>query len=241
VRGLPAYGVQRRANNLGVLRQRDAGGDSSSSSLLTGLVSYWKLDEASGTRFDTVSSNNLSDNGGVGSAIGKIGNAAEFDTTNYLSTNTVLSSGPFTVSCWIYADTVTQPAGGIVNRYSNSVPADRTWTTYVANDDIVFGVLPTSLTVSNVVSAATWHLFIFWYDDVAQEIGIQFDTTIQTTPQTTGYPVTNVDFTVGARSGGNTEFDGRIDEVGIWSRVLTAAERTQLYNGGSGITYPFSS
>jgi hypothetical protein len=228
-------------NIVKLLRQRDAGGDSSSSSLLTGLVSYWKLDETSGTRFDSASTNNLADNGGVGSTIGKIGNAAEFDTTNYLSTNTVLSSGPFSVSCWIYADTVTQPAGGIVNRYDNGVPAERTWTTYVANDDIVFGVLPTSLTVSNVVSAATWHLFIFWYDDVAQEIGIQFDTTIQTTPQTTGYPVTNVDFTVGSRANGGTAFDGRIDEVGIWSRVLTASERTQLHNGGSGITYPFSS
>jgi hypothetical protein len=34
--------------------------------------------------------------------------------------------------------------------------------------------------------------------------------------------------------------DGRIDEVGIWKRVLTAAERTQLYNGGLGYTYPFT-
>jgi hypothetical protein len=225
-------------NIVKLLRQGTVSGGASP--LLTDLVAYWKLDETSGTRFDTVSSNNLSDNGGVGSAIGKIGNAAEFDTTNYLSTNTVLSSGPFTVSCWIYADTVTQPAGGIVNRYSNTVSADRAWTTYVVNDDIEFVVPPTSLKILNVVSAATWHYFAFWYDDVAQEIGIQFDTTIQTTPQTTGYPVINVDFTIGSRADGNTAFDGRIDEVGIWSRVLTASERTQLYNGGAGLAYPFS-
>jgi hypothetical protein len=223
-------------NIVKLLRQRATGG--AASPLLAGLVSYWKLDETSGTRFDSVSANNLSDNGGVGSAIGKIGNAAEFDTTNKLSTNTVLSSGPFTVSCWIYADTFSGE-GGIVNRYDNSVPADRAWTTYVANDDITFVIQPTALNIPNVVSAATWHYFAFWYDDVAQEMGIQFDTTIQTTPQTTGYPVTNVDFTVGARADGGTAFDGRIDEVGIWSRVLTASERTQLYNGGAGLTYPF--
>jgi hypothetical protein len=188
-----------------------------------------------------VSTNHLTDHTNVGSAIGKQGNSAEFDTTNYLSTNTVLSSGPFSVSCWIYADTVTNPSGGIVNRYDNPVPADRVWSTYVANDDIVFAIPPTQLRISNVISATTWHYFAFWYDDVAQEIRIQFDTTIYTRPHTTGYPVTNVPLSIGARADGNTAFDGRIDEVGIWSRVLTASERTQLYNGGSGITYPFSS
>jgi hypothetical protein len=31
-----------------------------------------------------------------------------------------------------------------------------------------------------------------------------------------------------------------MDEVGIWSRALTGAEVTSLYNGGSGFQYPFS-
>jgi hypothetical protein len=30
---------------------------------------------------------------------------------------------------------------------------------------------------------------------------------------------------------------GRIDEVGIWSRALTQAEVTTLYNGGAGLLY----
>lgn len=34
-------------------------------------------------------------------------------------------------------------------------------------------------------------------------------------------------------------YDGSIDEVGIWSRVLSDAEITQLYNGGAGLAYPF--
>jgi hypothetical protein len=32
-----------------------------------------------------------------------------------------------------------------------------------------------------------------------------------------------------------------MDEVGIWSRALTSAEITQIYNGGTGFTYPFNS
>jgi hypothetical protein len=33
---------------------------------------------------------------------------------------------------------------------------------------------------------------------------------------------------------------GLIDEVGIWSRALTGAEVTSLYNGGAGLQYPFT-
>ena len=36
------------------------------SSLLTSLISYWKLDETSGTRVDVVSGNDLTDNNTVG-------------------------------------------------------------------------------------------------------------------------------------------------------------------------------
>lgn len=33
--------------------------------------------------------------------------------------------------------------------------------------------------------------------------------------------------------------DGRLDGIGIWKRVLTAQERTELYHGGVGLQYPF--
>jgi len=34
----------------------------------------------------------------------------------------------------------------------------------------------------------------------------------------------------------NTPADIELDEIGIWSRALTSAEVTQLYNGGTGIS-----
>jgi hypothetical protein len=34
---------------------------------------------------------------------------------------------------------------------------------------------------------------------------------------------------------------GSLDEVGIWNRPLSQAEVATLYNGGTGITYPFAS
>ncbi len=36
------------------------------------------------------------------------------------------------------------------------------------------------------------------------------------------------------------KYTGSIDEVGLWSKTLSPAEVTQLYNGGSGLQYPLS-
>ena len=50
-------------------------------------------------------------------------------------------------------------------------------------------------------------------------------------------------FTVGAWYNNNSRssyFDGKIDEIGIWDRALTADEITNLYNLGKGFAYPFS-
>ncbi|GAG88612.1 unnamed protein product, partial [marine sediment metagenome] len=39
------------------------------------------------------------------------------------------------------------------------------------------------------------------------------------------------EFQIGSRQGPNSPLDGRVDEVGFWKRLLTADERTALYNG----------
>jgi hypothetical protein len=43
-----------------------------------------------------------------------------------------------------------------------------------------------------------------------------------------------VQLAIGARSTFANGLTGRIDEVGLWSRALTAAEVAQLYNAGAG-------
>ena len=41
-------------------------------------------------------------------------------------------------------------------------------------------------------------------------------------------------------STGTIPLVGKLDEVGIWIRELTAGEVTQLYNSGAGLSYPFT-
>ena len=52
-----------------------------------GIISYWKLDEESGTRVDAIGSNDLTDNNSVLFAAGQVDNAADFETddNDYLS------------------------------------------------------------------------------------------------------------------------------------------------------------
>ena len=49
------------------------------SSLTTNLISYWKLDETSGTRVDSVGNNDLTDNNTVLYGAGKQGNGADLE------------------------------------------------------------------------------------------------------------------------------------------------------------------
>jgi hypothetical protein len=47
-------------------------------------------------------------------------------------------------------------------------------------------------------------------------------------------------FHLGRNEEGLSWLNGRLDGVSIWKRILAAAERTQLYNSGSGLDYPFA-
>ena len=77
--------------------------------LTDNLVSWWELDEASGTRNDAHGSNHLTDGNTVAQVAGKVGNAAQFVAANAeslsIADNANLSvSGVFSVCAWVYMD-----------------------------------------------------------------------------------------------------------------------------------------
>lgn len=79
-----------------------------SSGVASGITAYWKLDESSGTRADTVGSNNLTSVNSVSSAAGKLGNAASFtfaSSQKLTGTNPLAGLAAFTVTAWIYRST----------------------------------------------------------------------------------------------------------------------------------------
>ena len=50
--------------------------------LTDNLIAFWQLEEASGVRYDSEGSNNLTDNNTVTSATGVVGDAAQFTRSN---------------------------------------------------------------------------------------------------------------------------------------------------------------
>jgi hypothetical protein len=218
--------------------------------LLDNLVSYWKLDEASGTRVDIASTNNLTDNNTVGSAAGKIGSAGDFEATNleYLNSSAAalrFGDEDFTLAAWINLESSVD--GSVIARYDNSLDADRVFTiNYVASTQemqflIRVGGASYLINASTfgALSLATWYHVVAWHSATSEQMGISVNNTANTQAHTAGLATSTVDFTVGARLAGATAFDGLIDEVGAWGTVLSSTDRTNLYNGGSGLSYPF--
>jgi len=216
--------------------------------LPTNLIAYWKLDEASGTRNDSKGANHLTDNNTVTQAVGKVGNAAQFTLANseYLSIadNADLSAGDigFTIACWVYPDSigVTQevlekaPAGLGNEATEYEIRLNGTTLTFRVGDNIS----PVNIDVAGAISAGVWHFIVAWHDPVANTINVQVNNgTIYSEARTTGSYNSAGDFVIGRQVDNAYYFGGRIDEVGFWKKVLTAQERTDLYNGGSGSTY----
>jgi hypothetical protein len=82
----------------------------------------------------------------------------------------------------------------------------------------------------------TWYFLVAWYDSVADTLNIQINNgTVDGKSNATGCFDSAKGFTLGDFA--FTPFDGLLDEVGIWKKVLSAPERTWLYNAGAGRSY----
>jgi hypothetical protein len=216
---------------------------SGSSTLLNNLLAYWKLDETSGTRIDSHGSNNLIDNNTVGSATGKIGNAASFVAANseYLSVNSSQLSfaGDFTISVWNKPTSVVGTSASYV--LSKDDTTNREYHIQLLSSNYNFQVWngATKYLMSLPATSGVWQHLMMWYDSVAGTLYASVNNGTPATGAVPGINTTSAPFLVGVRGDFKGYYDGLIDEVGIWTRLLTTAERTQLYNSGSGLTYPF--
>ena len=212
---------------------------------LTSLISYWKLEEASGSRADIYGTNTLTDNNTVTQQTGKLGNCAQFTALNMEKLSIASNSGlkplasSFTITAWVYLDS--KPAVGRIVAKNGSSGTDSEYAIwyYSVDDRLRFNVAygsTSGLNANNLgsPSLATWYFIVAWVDAAADTMNIQVNNgTADSTAMSSTLSDTSTEFDIGSDSIGNY-FDGRIDSVGFWKRVLTVAERTALYNSGSG-------
>jgi len=231
--------------------------DSSSSSSVsqTNLISYWKLDETSGTRADSKGTNTLTDNNTVLFLTGIINNAADFESTNseYLSlaSNSTVQTGDidFTFTAWVKLESKPAVAGHIISKRGASSPSGifEYDLRYDAKSDAFMfevspnGNYPTGYVISKYLGSpviGTWYFIAAWHDSVNNILGISLNAgTANTKDYSGGAFVGTAPFQLGAASGAEF-FDGLIDEVSFWKRKLSQTEISQLYNNGAGLAYP---
>ena len=143
--------------------------------LLNNLISYWKLDETSGTRNDSQGSNNLADNNTVTSGTGKINNAGLFTAANseYLSiasnSSLVCSGVSFTFSAWVKLNSTTNYQA-IISKFNGSTNLEyelayridngNKFRFMVANSNFsVYADIDASMSGA---STGTWYYLVAW-------------------------------------------------------------------------------
>jgi hypothetical protein len=121
--------------------------------------------------------------------------------------------------------------------YAAYGPSSGQWTIRFQTSDNGTDTASIAHTVSG--GLAEWHHILAWYDPSDQKCRLQVDgqTVVvsgATTIWTDDHPVTIGSRNISNRAAGPTQSaNGRVCEVGVWQRVLTARERASLYGSGS--------
>lgn len=223
------------------------------------LAAYYTLDEASGTRADSVNSNDLSDINTVGSTTGKVGNAASFVAANQevlrVADTAVLradNSASFAVGAWVNLSSLVNST--IIGKYRLDNNTREYLLFFAANDSGTVnrfkfavsndGTSPSTVVANNfgLPSTSTWYYVIAWHDAVADTINISVNNgTADSAAHTTGVFGGGGNFQVGAlQVDGTTNtyyMNGLIDEAFKLDKAPSADERSFLYNSGNGRTY----
>ncbi len=224
-------------------------------SLTTNLLAYWKLDESSGNATDATGNGfTLTNNNTVTYGTGLINNGAQFTggVIKYLSRadNLGITNGNITIQVWVKLNNeiasgqwglvIKGDAGTNINyiiayQYNSGtrrLDFNRQQQNTANNEQFYTVDLGTS----------AWHQLILTYDGT--NVSGYVDTVAIGNLATSGDGASGgANLVEVGRAHGFTDncVDGTMDEVGVWSRVLNSTEVGQLYNGGAGFAYPFTS
>ena len=220
---------------------------------LENLNHYWKFDEASGTRVDSINSADLTEvNGPISSTTGIISNAVVLNGSNQYLENASVDAGPgnLSVSAWFNPDFV--HTGTIFSKDDTIQTNRRGFLIRLINDgSIVYGASPQGLsdpdrgvitTSTSLYNAGTWQHVVMTYNAANGFMELYYNGELvgtNTVPNSIVGPfITGEEFRVGTRQSNTLidYFDGDIDEIALYHKVLTQREVDILYNQGMGLT-----
>jgi hypothetical protein len=222
------------------------------SNLTGGLVGWWKLDDGAGT-----SAGDSSGNGNTGTLTGSplpawttsgmnngALNFAGGATTNYVGvpSNSVLSGmATLTVAAWIYVDG-TATGGSVIDKRHTGTPD---WNSYYVVIDLTnFRYGPTVTNASGTASTFTasavgslvlntWQHVVMVYDGANVQMYINGAASGAPGSLTGAVMSSSVELAIGNMPY-NLGFGGKIDDVRIYNRALSAADIMTLYTSTGG-------
>lgn len=210
---------------------------------VTGLVSWWSLNETSGTRNDSHGSNHLTDNNTVGSTTGKQGNAANFISANteYLSRADPFVLSQFTLAAWV---NLTDKSTSYMIASKWGTPNKEIMMMYFQTVDrfVCFGSADGTANSAQVnadafgaPSAGTWYFVVCQWN--GSNLTIQVNNGTANSAALASIYNGTAPWMIGYRADSLFPMNGNVDEVVLYSRALSADEREWLYNSGTGRTY----
>ncbi|OGM91250.1 hypothetical protein A2755_02510 [Candidatus Wolfebacteria bacterium RIFCSPHIGHO2_01_FULL_48_22] len=207
----------------------------------TGLVGMWEFDEGSGTN-----AYDASGNGNTGTltnfdfsgssdwvSLGKSGGALSFDGSNdYIfignpSQYQFIHSSSFTLTAWIYADSVSSGFKHIAGKsyLDYRFAQNNTAFSFRLDSNNMILEAPSSIETGNWVYVAG----VYNGDTKKTQIFVDGLESASSTNETIDWTTTSNDFQIGNSPGESYYFDGYIDDVRIYNRALSAEEIKRIY------------
>lgn len=215
--------------------QVDTGG-----TLTTGIIGYWKMEDATEFLEGYPVANT-----DVSFIAGKVNNCGDFNGTTakfVMSNQTPYNvTSNFSWSFWMNGDAFT---GGPVLLSKFNASNQSFYFQFDSANNFRFATSSNGTTQSNgdipwTPSTSTWYHVVATYTASSNTVQLFVNTASQGTSSTATISIfagtSAIDFGQYNGGGGNF-FDGKLDEIGFWNKVLSTVEISDLYNGGSGQT-----
>jgi hypothetical protein len=210
--------------------------------LTDNILAYWNLnDNGSGgvSLVDsTGNSNTLTNSNNVTSGLGIIAGGAVFNGTNNLANiNFTPAVDAYSISIWVNNSVITGGNPTVCGSNNNQ------WGIYYDSSTgyNLTGFYPYNISLYQPVQTNTWYHYALVVDNINNVVSGYINGQLINTDTAQNIPLSAI--VLGAQGFNYPNvgqfINGTIDEVGIWSRALSAIEIFDLYNGGQGITYPF--
>lgn len=221
------------------------------------LVAYYKLDESSGNATDSVGGFTLTNTNTVGYGAALINNGADFGAGNtnkrlQVANDLGTDGGNISVNIWVKMKAEIASGTQVFFLHGGGTSHVNDMVAYDYNG----GTRQLTLnrqrqnTSNNTASGgatlgtANFHMITYTYDGTTAKLYLDGNSTPIASLVTSGS---------GASAGGDQFFIGHdngewlntyssimADECGVWTRDLSTAEISSLYNSGAGFAYPFT-